>query len=60
VPGDPVDRDGGAGVVYVRSDLVDELSSFLSGSLGQVCYPSYPCLVVREDVDPVAAESVPA
>jgi hypothetical protein len=58
VPGDPVDRDGGASIVYVRSDLVDEPSGFLSGALGQVYYPGYRCLVVHEYVDPVAAESI--
>jgi hypothetical protein len=58
VPSDPVDRDGGVGVVYVRGDLVDEPSGFLSGASGQVCYLSYRCLVVREDVNLVAVESV--
>jgi hypothetical protein len=53
-----VDRDGGVRVVYVRGDLVDELSGFLSGASGQVCCPSYRSLVIREDVDPAAAESV--
>jgi hypothetical protein len=58
VSGDPVDRDGGVGVVYVRGDLVDELGYFLSGASGQVCCPGYCCLVVREYVDPVAVESI--
>jgi hypothetical protein len=58
VSGDPVDRDGGVGVVDVRGDLVDESGCFLSGALGQVCRPGYRCLVVREYVDPVVAESV--
>jgi hypothetical protein len=34
MPGDLVDHDGGAGVVYVHSDLMDEPSSFLSRALG--------------------------
>jgi hypothetical protein len=58
VPRDPVDHDGGASVVYVCSDLVDEPSSFLSGASGQVCCPGYCCLVVCEYVDPVAVESI--
>jgi hypothetical protein len=54
---DPVDYDGGVGVVYVRGDLVHEPSCFLSGALGQVYCPGYCCLVVCEYVDPVAVES---
>jgi hypothetical protein len=58
MPGDPVDHDGGASVVYVCSNLVDEPSGFLSRALGQVCCLGYRCLVVHEYVDLAAAESV--
>jgi hypothetical protein len=58
VSGAPVDHDGGVGIVDVHGDLVDELSCFLSGASGQVCYPGYHCLVVYEYVDLAAAESI--
>jgi hypothetical protein len=58
VSGDPVDYDGGVSVLDVCGNLVDESSCFLSRASGQVYCLGYCCLVVREYVDPVAAESV--